>query len=126
MKINGYDIKANTQVIVNAWQVGRDPKSYDYSPEEFEPERFLTVNKGINYLGNDYQFIPFGAGRRICPGIQFASAVNEIALANLLHKFDWTLPDGVRSENLDMSELAGLTTHKKYPLEAIAFPYSST
>ncbi|KAL6174996.1 hypothetical protein ACLB2K_051639 [Fragaria x ananassa] len=125
VKINGYNIKANTQVIVNAWQVGRDPKSYDYKPEDFEPERFLTVNKGINYLGNDFQLIPFGAGRRICPGVQFASAVYEIALANLLHKFDWTLPGGVRSEDLDMTESAGLTIHRKYPLTAVAIPYSS-
>lgn len=125
VKINGYNIKANTQVIVNAWQIGRDPKSYDHKPEEFEPERFLNANSGISYKGNDFELIPFGAGRRVCPGIQFASAVNEIALANLVHKFDWTLPGGVRGEDLDMTESAGLTTHKKSPLEAVAIPYSS-
>ncbi|XP_050378163.1 cytochrome P450 736A117-like [Argentina anserina] len=85
LKINGYNIKANTRVIVNAWQVGRDPKSWYYLPEVFEPERFLTANKGMNYLGNDFQFIPFGAGRRICPAIQFSSTLNDIALANLVH-----------------------------------------
>lgn len=79
----------------------------------------------ISYKGNDFELIPFGAGRRVCPGIQFASAVNEIALANLVHKFDWTLPGGVRGEDLDMTESAGLTTHKKSPLKAVAIPYSS-
>lgn len=85
VKINGYDIKANTQVLVNAWQIGRDRKSYD-QPEEYRPERFL--DGAIDYKGNDFQFIPFGAGRRGCPGIQFVIAINEIALANLVHKFD--------------------------------------
>ncbi|PRQ39178.1 putative cytochrome P450 [Rosa chinensis] len=126
VKINGYDIKANTQVLVNAWQIGRDPKSFNYKPEEFEPERFLEVNSGLSYKGTDFQLIPFGAGRRVCPGIQFATSVNEIALANLLHKFDWTLPGGVRNDELDMMESSGLTIHKKYPLKAVAIPYSST
>ncbi|KAK9926711.1 hypothetical protein M0R45_023924 [Rubus argutus] len=124
VKISGYNIKANTQVIVNAWKIGRDPKAYEHNPEEFQPERFLNANSGISYKGNDFELIPFGAGRRVCPGIQFASAVNEIALANLVHKFDWTLPGGVRGEDLDMTESAGLTIHKKSPLKAVAIPYS--
>ncbi|CAL2261264.1 unnamed protein product [Prunus armeniaca] len=86
VEVNGYNIKANTQVFFNAWQIGRDPKVYD-KPEEYEPERFL--NNGIDYKGNDFELIPYGAGRRACPGIQFAMAVNEIALANIVHKFDW-------------------------------------
>ncbi|XP_050377797.1 cytochrome P450 736A117-like [Argentina anserina] len=125
VKIKGYDIKANTQVLVNVWQIGRDPKSFNHKPEEFEPERFLGVNSGLSYKGTDFEYLPFGAGRRLCPGIQFATTVNEIGLANLLHKFDWTLPGGVRNEDLDMSESSGLTIHKKYPLKAMAIPHSS-
>ncbi|XP_004310039.1 PREDICTED: cytochrome P450 71A25-like isoform X1 [Fragaria vesca subsp. vesca] len=126
VELNGYNIKANTQIIVNVWQIGRDRKSY-YKPDEFEPERFLNPNSDISYKGNDFELIPFGAGRRMCPGIQFATTVNEIALANLLHKFDWTLPaaGGVRSEDLDMTETSGITVHKKHPLKAFAAPYSS-
>ncbi|KAM0960609.1 hypothetical protein ACFX2I_025525 [Malus domestica] len=120
VKIHGYDIKVNTQVIVNAWEIGRDPKSYE-KPEEFEPERFL--NSGIDYKGNDFELIPFGAGRRGCPGIQFAMAVNEIGLANLVHKFDWELHGGARAEDLDMTESTGLTKRRKYPLKAVAIPY---
>ncbi|KAL6177542.1 hypothetical protein ACLB2K_049068 [Fragaria x ananassa] len=121
VKINGYNIKANTQVIVNAWHIGRDPNTYK-NPEEFEPERFLTQND-IDYRGNDFQLIPFGAGRRICPGIQFSTAVNEIALANILHKFNWELPDGAKGQDLDMTESTGVTTHRKNPLKVVAVPY---
>ncbi|KAM5585820.1 cytochrome P450 736A117-like [Rosa sericea] len=117
-KINGYNIMSGTQVFVNAWQIGRDPKSYK-EPTEFKPERFL--NNAIDYKGNDgFQFIPFGAGRRGCPGIQFAMAVQEIALANLIHKFDWVLPNGARGEDLDMTENTSATVHRKYPLKAVA------
>ncbi|KAK9939933.1 hypothetical protein M0R45_016613 [Rubus argutus] len=122
VKINGYDIKANTQVIVNAWKIGRDSKSY-HKPEEYDPERFL-IHSGIDYKGNDFQLIPFGAGRRICPGIQFAMAINEIALANLVHKFNWALPGDARSDDLDMTESIGLTIHRKYPLKVVASPNS--
>ncbi|KAM1225724.1 hypothetical protein ACFX13_045156 [Malus domestica] len=121
VKISGYDIKANTQVIVNAWQIGRDPKSYN-NPEEYEPERFLSND--IDYKGTDYELIPFGTGRRGCPGIQFAAAVKEIVLASLVHKFDWALPGGSRGEDLDMTESPGGTVHKKYPLKVVAIPYS--
>lgn len=84
------------------------------------------MNSGIDYKGNDFELIPFGAGRRGCPGIQFAMAVNEIGLANLVHKFDWTLPGGARAEDLDMAESNGLTKRRKYPLQAVAVavPYS--
>ncbi|CAN6584431.1 unnamed protein product [Malus baccata var. baccata] len=121
VKINGYNIKANTLVIVNAWQIGRDPKSYN-NPEEYEPERFLSSD--IDYKGNDLELIPFGAGRRGCPGTQFAVAVEEITLANLVHKFDWALPGVARGEDLDMSESTGAHVRRKYPLKAVAIPYS--
>ncbi|CAN6694502.1 unnamed protein product [Malus baccata var. baccata] len=119
--INGYSIKANTHVIVNAWQIGRDPKSYN-NPEEYEPERFL--NSTLDYKGNDFHYIPFGAGRRGCPGVQFAMAVQEIALANLVHKFDWALPNAARGEDLDMTESTGASVRRLYPLKVVAIPYS--
>ena len=120
VKINGYNIKANTQVMVYVWAIGRDPKSYT-NPEIYEPERFL--NNVIDYKGNDFELIPFGSGRRSCPGIQFAMVVEEIALANIVHKFDWALPHGARAEDLDMTESPGLSAHRKYPLKAVATPY---
>ncbi|XP_062000062.1 cytochrome P450 736A117-like [Rosa rugosa] len=117
VKIKGYNIKANTHVMVNAWALGRDPKSYT-NPEQYKPERFL--DSVIDYKGNNYELIPFGAGRRGCPGIQFAIVVEELVLANIVHKFDWALPHGATTEDLDMTETTGLTAHRKYPLMAVA------
>nr|WAU86915.1 birch protein [Betula platyphylla] len=116
----GYDIAAGTQVIINAWAIGRDPTSWG-EPEEFKLERFLTSS--IDFRGHDFQLIPFGAGRRVCPGISFAMTTIELVLANLLHNFDWTLPGGARAEDLDITESIGLTIHKKISLTAVATPY---
>ncbi|KAF7806015.1 cytochrome P450 71A26-like [Senna tora] len=116
MKLNGYDIKAGTQVIVNAWAIAHDASIWDH-PEEFKPERFL--NSSIDFKGKDFELIPFGAGRRGCPGTAFAMAVNEVVVANLVHHFDWALPAG---KELDMAETAGITIHKKFPLTAIPSP----
>ena len=120
-KIQGYDIAAGTQVIINAWAIGRDPTSWD-EPNEFQPERFL--NSSIDFKGNDFELIPFGAGRRGCPGISFSIATIELVLANLLHNFDWTLPGEARGEDLDTTESTGITIHRKFPLIAVATPYS--
>nr|XP_008364599.2 psoralen synthase-like [Malus domestica] len=101
VEIVGYKIKSETEVVIYAWQIARDPKLYK-KPEEFEPERFL--NGGIDYKGNDFQLIPFGAGRTVCPEIQFAIAVNEIALTSNVHKFHWELPGGASGEDLHTAE----------------------
>ncbi|MED6177537.1 hypothetical protein PIB30_099031, partial [Stylosanthes scabra] len=119
MKLQGYNIACGTRVIVNAWAIARDPKYWD-QPEEFKPERFL--NSSIDVNGNDFRLIPFGAGRRGCPGIVFAMAVNELVLANLLYQFDWALPSNESDNSLDMSETIGITMHKKTLLIAIATP----
>nr|XP_018678388.1 PREDICTED: cytochrome P450 71A1-like [Musa acuminata subsp. malaccensis] len=117
--LQGYHVPAKTRVIVNAWAIARDPKSWE-APEEFKPERFM--DNAVDYRGNDFLFIPFGAGRRMCPGINFAMATIQIALANLLYHFNWELPDGLNPVDLDMSEAPGLTTPKKIPLRLIAVP----
>ncbi|XP_021749882.1 cytochrome P450 71A25-like [Chenopodium quinoa] len=118
-KINGYDIPAGTIVITNAWAIHRDPASWD-EPEKFNPERF--INSPTDFKGQDFELIPFGSGRRICPGITFAIANNELVLANLMHKFDWMLPGGADGETLDMTECIGLTAHREIPLLATATP----
>lgn len=121
VKVMGYDIAAGTMVIINAWAIGRDPTSWD-EPDEFRPERFL--NSTIDYRGHDFQLIPFGAGRRGCPGISFAMSNYEYVLANLLHKFDWQLPNGMKGDELNMDEGTGLTCHRKVPLLVVATPFS--
>ncbi|KAM0012568.1 putative psoralen synthase [Helianthus debilis subsp. tardiflorus] len=118
IKLNGYDIQSGTQVLINAWAIERDPSTCE-EPEEFIPERFLK--SPVDYKGFHFELIPFGAGRRGCPGIQFSMVVNELVLANLVYKFDLAL---VGEEGLDMSETNGITVHKKCPILVSATPCS--
>ena len=119
-KVNGFDVAAGTMVMTNAWAIGRDPALWDH-PEEFHPER--VSNSTVDFQGNDgFQLIPFGGGRRGCPGVLFAMTTIELVLANLVHKFDWTLPDHEVKSGLDMSECVGLILHRKVPLLAMATP----
>ncbi|KAL8154161.1 hypothetical protein V2J09_011921 [Rumex salicifolius] len=110
---DGYSIPVGTQVITNAWAIQRDPTQWS-NPNEFQPERFLDSK--VDYKGQDFGLIPFGAGRRGCPGISFAIATIELALASLLWKFDWSLPRGVNPESLNIKEISALTIHMENPL----------
>ncbi|CAL4937100.1 unnamed protein product [Urochloa decumbens] len=112
-KICRYDVPAKTRIFVNAWAIGRDPAIWS-NPEEFDPERF---NGGdIDFNGAHFELLPFGAGRRMCPGVAMGVAVVEFTLANLLHCFEWELPQGMMAENVSMEEEGGLTVNKKVPL----------
>ncbi|KAJ4968470.1 hypothetical protein NE237_015171 [Protea cynaroides] len=121
-KIYEYDIPAKTTVIINAWAIGRDPESWD-DPDQFKPKRFMNDASSIDFNGHDFQFIPFGAGRRGCPGINFANSLIGLALASLLHKFDWALPNGENGEALDLTEVLGISSNLKSPLLAVATPH---
>ncbi|KAM0937052.1 putative premnaspirodiene oxygenase [Dioscorea sansibarensis] len=118
-KISGYDVPKKTTVMVNAWALGRDPELWE-NPDIFYPERFH--GSPINYKGSHMHFIPFGAGRRICPGIQLGMATIMIALANTLYHFDWKLPNEMPGENIDMTEVSGFNNRKKSPLLLMATP----
>ncbi|KAE8704316.1 Cytochrome P450 71D10 [Hibiscus syriacus] len=108
-EINGYRIPAKTRVIVNAWAIARDP-NYWTEPERFYPERFL--NSSSDYKGANLEFIPFGAGRRVCPGILYALPNIELPLAKLLYHFDWKLPNEMGHEDLDMAEAFAYHLHQ--------------
>ncbi|KAJ0795139.1 putative cytochrome P450 [Helianthus annuus] len=118
-KLMGYDVPSGTQVLVNVWKIGRDSRLWE-EPEEFRPERFLT--NAINYKGHHFEWLPFGAGRRTCPGILFSVVILELAIANIVYKFDLALPNGVKCEDLDMSDKYGITVHRKFPLLVVATP----
>jgi len=112
VKLNGYDIPEKTMVYVNSWAMQRDPKYWE-RPEEFLPERF--ENSEVDFKNQEhFQFIPFGFGRRGCPGMHFAITSIEYELANLLYWFDWKFPG--TSTDIDMSEVFGLVVSRKVPL----------
>ncbi|XP_008807779.2 premnaspirodiene oxygenase-like [Phoenix dactylifera] len=119
-QVGDYEIPAGTRVIVNAWAIARDPRYWE-DPESFRPERF--DDSMVDYMGSSFEFMPFGAGRRICPGSTFAMAQMEIALAYLLFYFDWELPNGMEPQDLDMTESFGGTTGLKSPLCLVPVPF---
>ncbi|CAI0629330.1 unnamed protein product [Linum tenue] len=118
--IKGYQIPAKTKVAINAWAIGRDP-AYWIEPDKFMPERF--VNSPVNYNGDDFQLLPFGAGRRMCPGVKTGMAIVHLAVANLLYHFDWKLPNEMKPEDLDMTEVFGIVVGRKNDLHLIPTPY---
>ncbi|KAJ3693848.1 hypothetical protein LUZ60_009328 [Juncus effusus] len=109
-RVLGYGLPKGTKVLVNAWALGRDP-NYWTDAEAFKPERYKE--HAVDYKGTEIEYIPFGAGRRQCPGTSFGIANVELALANLLYHFDWELPKGVKPDKVDMSELFGVTIRRK-------------
>ncbi|XP_073137524.1 cytochrome P450 71A1-like [Henckelia pumila] len=120
--VDGYEIQPKTTVYFNIWAIGRDPECWE-NPDEFLPDRFLN-SPVIDYKGQDFRLIPFGFGRRRCPGMSQGVAVTELALANLLYAFDWELPGRMTKEDVNMDALPGLALHKKDPLCLMAKTYA--
>ncbi|KAH0777140.1 hypothetical protein KY290_008551 [Solanum tuberosum] len=117
--VAGYNVPKGTMVFVNIWSLGRNPNYWD-RPEEFIPERFLEND--INIKGNNFTMLPFGSGRRRCPGYSFGIKLVGTALANLLHGFNWRLTGDIKPEEISMKEIYGLTTHPEKPISMIMEP----
>ena len=120
--VQGYTIQSGTRVTINTWALGRDPLYWGDDAESFKPERF--DRSSVDLKGTNFEFLPFGAGRRICPGITYASANIKLALARLLLCFDWQLPHGMKPEDLDMTETFAANTCRKQDLYLVATPYA--
>ncbi|KAB1212335.1 Premnaspirodiene oxygenase [Morella rubra] len=120
-KIGGYEIPSNTKVLVNAWAIGRDTNHW-IDADSFRPERFL--NSSIDFGGDNSEYLPFGAGRRRCPGISFAVANMELTLSQMLYHFNWKLPNDMTAEELDMTESVGVAPKKEKELYVIATPWT--
>ncbi|CAF1706662.1 unnamed protein product [Brassica oleracea var. botrytis] len=118
IKIQGYDIPAKTQMIINVYSIARDPKIWT-NPDEFNPDRFLESS--IDYKGLNYELLPFGSGRRICPGMMMGIANVEMGLLNLLYFFDWGMPEGKTVNDMDLEETGSIIVSKKATLELVPF-----
>ncbi|XP_074347866.1 cytochrome P450 CYP736A12-like [Apium graveolens] len=115
--IEGYHIKKKSRIIVNNWGLGQDPRNWSENFDEFLPERFIGSN--IDYMGNNFQLIPFGSGRRGCPGIQLGVIMVKLVITQLVHTFNWELPLGMSPDELDMEELFEATVPRATHLLAV-------
>lgn len=100
-KLGGYDIPARSRLVVNQWWLTNNPEWWR-KPEEFNPERFLKEEARVEWKGNDFKFLPFGAGRRQCPGMVTALPTISLTIGKLVQKFELLLPPGC--EQLDMRD----------------------
>jgi cytochrome P450 len=116
-EVLGYRVPAGTRVVVNAWAIARDPATWGQDAEEFRPERFFLRSAGVDYRGQSFELLPFGAGRRGCPGVGFAEQSIELGLASLFYHFDWEAEAA-----LDMTEKNGLAVTIKSGLPLRAKP----
>ncbi|KAL2644318.1 hypothetical protein R1flu_011905 [Riccia fluitans] len=117
--LGGYYIPPNSTVFVNIFAIAHDPRYWE-NPLVFNPDRFLNSN--ISLIGNDYQLMPFGSGRRKCVGIALGTVMVFRSLATLMHSYEWSLPDGITPETMDTSAKYFLVLRNATPLQVMAKP----
>lgn len=118
-ELRGYTVPKGTRVLVNVWAIGRDRELWS-EPEEFMPERFME--KEVDFRGRDFELLPFGSGRRICPGMPLATRMVHLMVASLLWRFEWRLPREVEANGVDMGEKFGMILGLATPPQALAQP----
>ncbi|PON88614.1 Cytochrome P450, E-class, group I [Trema orientale] len=116
--VGGYHVPAGTRLVVNALKVHLDPKVWS-DPYEFRPERFLTTHQNIDVRGQNFELIPFGSGRRMCPGVSYALQIMQLTLAALLHEFEIKTPS---NQPVDMTGTPGIINVKLIPLDVLLTP----
>ncbi|KAA0056716.1 cytochrome P450 CYP82D47-like [Cucumis melo var. makuwa] len=116
--VGGYNIAAGTHLITNIWKIHTNPEVWA-EPLEFKPERFLNRNKQLDVKGQRFDFIPFGCGRRACPGMNLGIQMTQLMLASLIHSFELnTRSDGP----VDMAVGFGIAMYRTNPLEVLVKP----
>ncbi|GMH26616.1 hypothetical protein Nepgr_028459 [Nepenthes gracilis] len=116
VELSGFVVPRSSQVLVNVWAMGRDPDLWP-DADLFKPERFLPSR--VDYKGHDFELLPFGAGRRMCPGMSLATRLLQQILGSLINSFEWKLEDGISPEGMDMDEKFGFVVAKAQPLRVI-------
>lgn len=117
VEILGFTVPKDAQVLVNVWAISRNPSIW-VNPSSYVPERFLGSSR-MDVRGQDFELIPFGSGRRICPGLPLALRMVHLMLASLLHAFDWKLEGGMAPQDMDMADKFGITLQKAEPVRAV-------
>jgi len=118
--VGGFQVTEGTRVVINVWAMARSPK-YWLDAEKFRPERF--EDGMLDFKGSRFKYLPFGAGRRRCPGDTFGLAALELIIARLLYYIDWSLPAGMQPDDIDMEMIVGATARRKNQLQLVASPY---
>ena len=115
----GFDIPSNTRVLINVWALGRDPKYWE-NPLEFDPERYLEGRQGkLDVRGQSYQLLPFGSGRRGCPGASLALNVIQSTLGAMIQCFEWKVGNGGNNGKVDLEEASAVTVARAHPVTCI-------
>ncbi|KAK8494557.1 hypothetical protein V6N12_017047 [Hibiscus sabdariffa] len=114
--VNGFHIPKGARIFINAWAIGRDERVWT-DADKFNPERF--VGSDIDVRGQNFELIPFGSGRRGCPGMQLGLTIVRLVVAQLVHCFDWKLPNDMQATELDMTEEFGIVCPRTEHLQAI-------
>lgn len=123
VKIYEYTVPKGAQILINVWSIGRDPSIWE-SPNSFKPERFMGSK--VDVKGRNFELIPFGGGRRICPGMPLGLRTVQMMVGTMIHCFDWKLEeDGVSAENMNMNmdDKFGITLRMAHPLRAVPLPF---
>ncbi|KAJ3679497.1 hypothetical protein LUZ60_017508 [Juncus effusus] len=116
VQVRGFDVPKDARVIINAWAIGHDPMVWP-EPDVYKPERFLETGESVRKT--KHELISFGLGRRGCPGMPLALRVVPFVLALMIHEFDWSLPDGMKPEDLDLTETNGSVLEPCVPLRVV-------
>ncbi|KAK4743886.1 hypothetical protein SAY87_010198 [Trapa incisa] len=119
----GFTVQKGAQVLINTWAICHDPSLWE-DPGSFVPERFLGGPGPIGSIdikGHNFELIPFGSGRRICPGLPLAMRMLPLMLGSMINCFDWKLPDGMKPREMNMEDVLGVTLRMAHPLRVVPF-----